>query len=147
MNLRLAIGPAALLCGLLASCYPYDEQAQRTKPKKAPQTKTEQQVKPKSETAAAEQPATGSESTSAISPSAPQLNVPALPGKSPTTTSKPATTASKPEYPYANKVPGKDGFVFSPYNQKVVDVRDIPSGTLVQDPTYPAAEKKYFRVP
>jgi hypothetical protein len=26
-------------------------------------------------------------------------------------------------------------------------VRDIPSGTLVQDPTYPAAEKKYFRVP
>jgi hypothetical protein len=51
------------------------------------------------------------------------------------------------DYPFANKVPGKDGFVFSPYNNKVVDVRDIPSGTLVQDPTYPAAEKKYFRVP
>jgi hypothetical protein len=51
------------------------------------------------------------------------------------------------DFPFANKVPGKDGFVFSPYNNKVVDVRDIPSGTLVQDPTYPAAEKKYFRVP
>lgn len=56
------------------------------------------------------------------------------------------------DYPFANKVPGKDGFVFSPYNNKVVDVRDdqgrlIPSGTLVADPTYPASEKKYFRVP
>jgi hypothetical protein len=44
-------------------------------------------------------------------------------------------------------VPGKEGFVFSPYNNKVVDVRDIPSGTLVQDPTYTGAGKGYFRVP
>ena len=51
------------------------------------------------------------------------------------------------DYPFASKVPGKLGFVFSPYNKQVVDVRDIPSGTLVQDPTYPASEKKYFRVP
>jgi len=51
------------------------------------------------------------------------------------------------DYPFASKVPGKEGFVFSPYNKQVVDVRDIPSGTLVQDPTYPASEKKYFRVP
>jgi len=51
------------------------------------------------------------------------------------------------DYAFANPVPGKEGFVFSPYNNKLVDVRDIPSGTLVQDPTYPAAEKKYFRVP
>lgn len=56
-------------------------------------------------------------------------------------------TTGSGDYPFANKVPGKDGFVFSPYNNKVVDVRDIPSGTLVADPTYPAAEKKYFRVP
>jgi hypothetical protein len=53
----------------------------------------------------------------------------------------------KKEYPYATKVPGKDGFVLSPYNTKVIDVRDIPSGTLVQDPNYPASEKKYFRIP
>lgn len=59
----------------------------------------------------------------------------------------PATPPKKPEYPYATKVPGKDGFVLSPYNTKVIDVRDIPSGTLVQDPNYPASEKKYFRVP
>ena len=48
---------------------------------------------------------------------------------------------------FARPVPGKEGFVFSPYNNKVIDVRDIPSGTLVQDPTYAASEKKYFRVP
>jgi hypothetical protein len=63
-----------------------------------------------------------------------------------TTTSKPTET-KKTDYAFANPVPGKEGFVFSPYNNKLVDVRDIPSGTLVQDPTYPAAEKKYFRVP
>lgn len=62
------------------------------------------------------------------------------------------TTPDKPvsgprDYAFANPVPGKEGFVFSPYNNKLVDVRDIPSGTLVQDPTYPASEKKYFRVP
>lgn len=63
------------------------------------------------------------------------------------TTPPPPVDPVRRDYPFANKVPGKDGFVFSPYNNKVVDVRDIPSGTLVQDPTYPAAEKKYFRVP
>ncbi len=51
------------------------------------------------------------------------------------------------DYDFATPVPGKEGFVFSPYNNKVVDVRDIPSGTLVQDPTFPPSEKKYFRVP
>jgi len=50
-------------------------------------------------------------------------------------------------YPMAIPVPDKPGFVFSPYNNMVVDVRDIPSGTLVMDPTYPAAEKKIFRLP
>lgn len=47
----------------------------------------------------------------------------------------------------ARPVPGKPGYVFSPFNSKVIDVKGIPSGTLVADPSYPAAEKKYFRVP
>jgi hypothetical protein len=51
------------------------------------------------------------------------------------------------ESPIANSVPGKNGFVFSPHNNKVVDVSAIPSGTLVADPTYPVAERRYFRVP
>lgn len=50
-------------------------------------------------------------------------------------------------HPIAVAVKDKPGFVFSPFNDKIVDVRDIPPGTLVADPTYPSAEGKYFRVP
>ena len=53
----------------------------------------------------------------------------------------------KPEIPVAEAIQGKPGFVLSPFNSKVVDVRDIPPGTLVADPTYPMEEKKFFRVP
>lgn len=64
-----------------------------------------------------------------------------------------STTPPRPQdkrptsVPTAQPVPGKEGFVFSPYNNKVIDVRDMPSGQLVADPTYPASEKKHFRVP
>lgn len=72
-----------------------------------------------------------------------------IPKEKPTsgTTSPDKPVEKRSDYAFANPVPGKEGFVFSPYNNKLVDVRDIPSGTLVQDPTYPASEKKYFRVP
>lgn len=50
-------------------------------------------------------------------------------------------------YPTASQVPGKAGFVFSPFNNKVIDVGGVPSGTLVMDPTFPSAEQKMFRVP
>jgi hypothetical protein len=53
----------------------------------------------------------------------------------------------KSDYPFGTPVPGKEGFVFSPYNNKLLDVRGIASGTLVEDTTYPPTEKKYFRVP
>jgi len=164
MNTRIASVISVALCALLASCYPYDEGANRKKTKKsspnaaapAAPTKTEaelkaeqQKLKEKQKKEAAAQitsedgaSATGTDTTeSSIKPT----DKPAT--SSTSTAEKPATTVKKPEYSYASKVPGKEGFVFSPYNNKVVDVRDIPSGTLVQDPTYPAAEKKYFRVP
>ncbi len=51
------------------------------------------------------------------------------------------------DVPTASRVPGKTNFVFSPYNNRVVDVEGMPSGTLVCDPTYPSEEKKLFRVP
>lgn len=51
------------------------------------------------------------------------------------------------EYEVAKKAPGKEGFVLSPYNKKLIDVRGFKSGDLVRDPTYDPAEKKYFRVP
>ena len=59
----------------------------------------------------------------------------------------PVERHDKPTYEVAKKAPGKDGFVLSPYNNKLIDVRGIASGTLVRDPTYPPSEKKYFRVP
>ena len=49
--------------------------------------------------------------------------------------------------PVAEVVPGKPGFVFSPYNGKLVDVKGIDAGVLVADPAFPPEEKKYFRVP
>ncbi len=49
--------------------------------------------------------------------------------------------------PIARKAPGKPGFAFSPFNNKLIDVTGIPPGILVQDPTFPAEEKKLFRIP
>ncbi|HVJ45403.1 MAG TPA: hypothetical protein VM511_03385 [Luteolibacter sp.] len=53
----------------------------------------------------------------------------------------------RPGAPEAQAVPNQPGFVFSPFSNKIVDVRELPSGTLVADPTYPPEEKKHFRVP
>jgi hypothetical protein len=58
-----------------------------------------------------------------------------------------AAGGSSDTYDFATPIPDSPGFVISPFNGKKVDVREIPSGTLVQDPTYPPSEKKYFRVP
>lgn len=52
-----------------------------------------------------------------------------------------------PEVTYAKAIEGKPGYVMGPDSGKVIDVRNIPPGTLVADPTFPAEEKKYFRVP
>lgn len=54
---------------------------------------------------------------------------------------------SEDDYPVATWVPDRPGFVISPHSQKVVDVRNIPSGTIVADPRFPPSEKKFFRVP
>jgi len=49
-------------------------------------------------------------------------------------------------YRYATKVEGKEGFVHNPYTQNQVDVRGIPSGTLVRDP-HDSNPAHKFRVP
>ncbi len=148
MNLRLSTCFVALGCALLASCYPYNENPQKKQsnqpPKKTLTAEEQQKVKEQRELAKKEAKTNKEEELKTT----PEANS----GNGPTPSTSPGIESPKPavekrEYSYANKVPGKDGFVFSPYNNKVVDVRDIPSGTLVQDPTYPAADKKYFRVP
>ena len=150
MILRNSLGFAALGCVLLSSCYPYNENQNRRMPNSKPPEKTlttaeqqklkEQRDRMKEQDAlkkTEEQKVAGTTETPGITPTTtpPDSNLP-----------KP-TVEPKKEFAFANKVPGKEGFVFSPYNNKVVDVRDIPTGTLVQDPTYPPADKKYFRVP
>lgn len=146
MTIRFSTGFAALGCVLLASCYPYNENPQhrpghRTADK-TPTAAEQQKIKEQRDLAQKEANLKKQDAIKKTDDSLPSKNT----NTTDTETPKPPTE-EKRDYKFANKVPGKEGFVFSPYNNKVVDVRDIPSGTLVQDPTYPAAEKKYFRVP
>lgn len=59
---------------------------------------------------------------------------------------RPNTDPNDSGHPYATKIPGKEGFVFNPFTNNPVDVRGIPSGTLVRDPQDPDESHK-FRVP
>ena len=142
MNFRLSLAFATLGCVLLASCYPVNENpkekkvakpAEKTATTPEPEKLKEEEAAKKKEQEALATKEKAAEKTEPTTPTTTEKTKP--------------STEPKRDYTFANKVPGKEGFVFSPYNNKVVDVRDIPSGTLVQDPTYPASEKKYFRVP
>lgn len=148
---------AAAGCVLLASCYPYDESRDRGRPLAGPpqrsvsspeQQKVQEQRERMKEKEAEKKKTQSTEKppesrTSSTSGS----NSGTAGGTGTTTTPKPPAEEKRGEFAFANKVPGKEGFVFSPYNNKIVDVREIPSGTLVQDPTYTGAGKGYFRVP
>lgn len=129
-------------CLAFVSCYPLPDKQSTQGPPKKDQTVTsaEQQKIQEQRDRMKEAEQKKEEVTTTDAPKEKPDTTTSLPPDKPTST-KPG------DYAFANPVPGKEGFVFSPYNQKLVDVRDIPSGTLVQDPTYPASEKKYFRVP
>jgi hypothetical protein len=133
MKINLSFSAPALVCVALASCYPIDD---RPRSKRGPSDKPEGSVT--------------SQEQQDIQKKREEMEkrdeLTDKPKEEPRTTTDKAVKP-KGDYAFANPVPGKEGFVFSPYNNKLVDVRDIPSGTLVQDPTYPASEKKYFRVP
>jgi hypothetical protein len=59
-------------------------------------------------------------------------------------TTPPAPTTAKGDYPYGVPVPGKPGFVRSPYSpDKMTDVRGYAPGTEVKDPY----TQKIFLVP
>ena len=145
MKFPISSGFAAALCAVLASCYPYPENPQRKTANQASQKLTAEQAKLKE----AEELKKKQEEELKQAQQTPGdvTQTPPDSGSTQQQTTPPPVEPKRTDYAFANKVPGKEGFVFSPYNNKVVDVRDIPSGTLVQDPTYPASEKKYFRVP
>lgn len=143
MNIRLLTGFVALLSVAMVSCYPYKENEQKKKTTKKPdQTAVSpDQLKAKEDAAKKKADEEAKKTKDEVTETKPTTD-----DSGAGATTKPKTE-KRSDYAFANKVPGKEGFVFSPYNQKVVDVRGMPSGTLVQDPTYPVAEKKFFRVP
>ena len=63
----------------------------------------------------------------------------------PSATPRSSSTNSAPQFPVAKAVPGKPGYVFSPYdpNGGYVDVSGYPSGSKVKDPY----SQKIFLVP
>jgi hypothetical protein len=70
---------------------------------------------------------------------------PSAPTASATPTPAPRTTTSTAQFPVAKPVPGKPGYVFSPYdpNGGYVDVTGYQSGSKVKDPY----SQKIFLVP
>lgn len=60
---------------------------------------------------------------------------------------QPVAGVDRANPPVARPVPGKPGFCFSPFTGRIVDVRDIPPGTLVADPTVEEFGDGLFRVP
>ena len=154
MNLRLIL-PAAAAVLLAASCTPYVEPPPEQptdpagrKPTPEEQEKIRQQreeQKKKDEANQTPDRDTKPEGETPGGTTEQPKNTEGSGGDGGSAPEKPATPAK--EIPVARPVPGKPGMVFSPFNNKVIDVKGIPSGRLVADPTYPASEKKHFRVP
>jgi hypothetical protein len=143
MNLRSTTALAALGCVLLASCTPYNESRYRhprhdhrrstvTSPNQQKIQEQRDQLKKNEERKKVEE----------IKKQPVQESISPPPNETP----KPPVV-EKRDYPVATQVPGREGMVISPYNNKMIDVSGMPSGQLVADPTYPADAKKYFRVP
>lgn len=141
MKTKLLLSLPLVGCFAFVSCYPIPEGPRRPRqpqPDESVTSQDQQKIQEKRERMKEREERRDEDTSGEVKKTEPTTT---------TTSSKPKEETKKGDYSFATPVPGKEGFVFSPYNNKLVDVRDIPSGTLVQDPTYPAAEKKYFRVP
>jgi hypothetical protein len=155
MNRSFSFSLVALLSGvIITSCVPYDEYGRRietrkktkqlppiTEPKPQDIDPKAEELRLKEEERKKQANIPSGDNQNGSGPTTGDFN----PDNRPVDPPKPPTPTQN--HPVAAAVPGKPGFVFSPFNNKVVDVRGIASGTLVADPQYPAAEKKHFRVP
>ncbi len=122
---------SALLIGFSVSACTEDEPPARRQAAKYPAPETTAENPP------TQQPF----NPNAPPPENPDANAPA---PAPPAPAAPTKTA-KGDYPYGTPVPGKPGFVKSPYaaDQGLVDVRGFPPGTEVKDPF----TNKIFLVP
>ncbi len=149
MNLRLISLLVALGSATLASCYPYNENDRR----RDPRNRNERTVSNPEQQKIQDQRDRLKRKETAMKKQRQELTERADGENERTIPTTPPIEKPKPKVPekrdnvVAQKVPGKEGFVFSPYNNKVINVQDIPSGTLVQDPTYTGDGTGYFRVP
>ena len=145
---RILTAAVALTGVLLVACYPVQEPPpRRTHAHATP-------APPPPAAPAAQEPLPTPDDPPSISGTKPlnPPNPPAIapsphPVPPPTPLKAKAPVTPKPDNPVAQKAPGRDGFVLSPYTNKLILVRGIPSGTTVPDQTCPPAEKKYFVVP
>jgi hypothetical protein len=154
MSARFPLLLSAVACGTLASCTVFPENPaqdpylKQGRPGQTVSDPSQQDIqKKRDEMKKRDEEKARQEAEKKLTENAPEQKTEPASNPDATPESKPKPKVEKKDYPFANPVPGKEGFVFSPYNNKVVDVRDIPSGQLVQDPTYPQSDKKYFRVP
>ena len=49
--------------------------------------------------------------------------------------------------PVAKPVPGREGFFFNPYDNKIVDASGIEPGEVIKDPASPEGEARFFKLP
>ncbi|HEY1122837.1 MAG TPA: hypothetical protein VGE67_14600 [Haloferula sp.] len=49
--------------------------------------------------------------------------------------------------PVAQPVPGKEGFFFSPYDNKLIDAKGIEPGEVIKDPGLPEGQARFFKLP
>ena len=137
---RLLPGFVALAGVLLGSCYPVDESPPpRSRPRANANPPPVAHNEPALTEPRQEQPAP----TAAAQPAA----APIRKSPPPTTAREAPPEVPGRNLPVAQKAPGRDGFVLSPYTSKLIFVRGIPGGTVVPDQTSPASPQKFFVVP
>ena len=150
---RLLSGFVVLVSMLLESCYPVDESppyrpGRRVETNNPPvvhheQVMNETRQEPPSTTGAQPRPQPKAAQPETPQPAAAPLRKP----PPPVPARDVAPEAPGRNSPVAQKAPGRDGFVLSPYTSKLVFVRGIPSGTVVPDQTGPPSPQKFFVVP